>query len=188
MLLQYFDLRRLQFPVTPCDIVIVSLKFSPYCVEILLHGGRALLLHRHHWGDSGSPGDGARRPGGGRSAVQPPPPRAGGWGERQRSGGAQQQRVWPRLPGPGGRTHCRVVSSLASKRTRIHHFVAVCRLHTTMAFSLAAARRDYPMMLSVFSKMLTKESDRRVIDNLCAALCRMIMSNVDAVPLQQVCC
>lgn len=42
------------------------------------------------------------------------------------------------------------------------------------------------MMLSVFSKMLTKESDRRVIDNLCGALCRMIMGNVDAVPLEQV--
>ncbi|KAM4533641.1 importin-4 [Odontesthes bonariensis] len=45
---------------------------------------------------------------------------------------------------------------------------------------------DYPMMLSVFSNMLGKESDRRVIDNLCAALCRMILSNVDAVPLEQV--
>ena len=47
--------------------------------------------------------------------------------------------------------------------------------------------RDYPMMLSVFSNMLAKESDLRVIDNLCAALCRMILSNVDAVPLEQVC-
>ncbi|CAJ1082427.1 importin-4 [Xyrichtys novacula] len=45
---------------------------------------------------------------------------------------------------------------------------------------------DYPMMLSVFSNMLAKEPDLRVIDNLCAALCRMIMSNVDAVPLEQV--
>lgn len=45
---------------------------------------------------------------------------------------------------------------------------------------------DYPMMLSVFSNLLTKESDLRVIDNLCAALCRMIMSNADAVPLEQV--
>ncbi|KAM6900784.1 importin-4 [Xenentodon cancila] len=45
---------------------------------------------------------------------------------------------------------------------------------------------DYPMMLSVFSNMLAKESDLRVIDNLCAALCRMIMSNVGAVPLEQV--
>ncbi|XP_074549927.1 importin-4 [Halichoeres trimaculatus] len=45
---------------------------------------------------------------------------------------------------------------------------------------------DYPMMLSVFSNLLTKESDTRVIDNLCAALCRMIMSNVEAVPLEQV--
>ncbi|XP_041670065.1 importin-4 isoform X2 [Cheilinus undulatus] len=45
---------------------------------------------------------------------------------------------------------------------------------------------DYPMMLSVFSNLLAKESDLRVIDNLCAALCRMIMSNVEAVPLEQV--
>ncbi|XP_061877220.1 importin-4 [Entelurus aequoreus] len=45
---------------------------------------------------------------------------------------------------------------------------------------------DYPMMLSVFSNLLSKESDRRVIDNLCAALCRMILSNVDIVPLEQV--
>lgn len=46
--------------------------------------------------------------------------------------------------------------------------------------------QDYPMMLSLFSNLLGKESDRRVIDNLCAALCRMIMSNKDAVPLEQV--
>uniref|UniRef100_A0A1A7XB36 Importin 4 n=1 Tax=Iconisemion striatum TaxID=60296 RepID=A0A1A7XB36_9TELE len=45
---------------------------------------------------------------------------------------------------------------------------------------------DYPMMLSVFSNLLTKESDPKVLDNLCAALCRMIMGNVDAVPLEQV--
>lgn len=45
---------------------------------------------------------------------------------------------------------------------------------------------DYPMMLSVFSNLLSKESDRRVIDNLCGALCRMIMGNADAVPLEQV--
>uniref|UniRef100_A0A665X5D2 Importin N-terminal domain-containing protein n=1 Tax=Echeneis naucrates TaxID=173247 RepID=A0A665X5D2_ECHNA len=45
---------------------------------------------------------------------------------------------------------------------------------------------DYPMMLSVFSNLLIKESDSRVIDNLCAALSRMIMSNVNAVPLEQV--
>ncbi|XP_050922896.1 importin-4 [Lates calcarifer] len=45
---------------------------------------------------------------------------------------------------------------------------------------------DYPMMLSVFSNLLAKESDLRVIDNLCAALCRMILSNMGAVPLEQV--
>lgn len=42
------------------------------------------------------------------------------------------------------------------------------------------------MMLSVFSNLLAKESDPKVIDNLCGALCRMISSNVGAVPLDQV--
>uniref|UniRef100_A0A673LM73 Importin-4-like n=1 Tax=Sinocyclocheilus rhinocerous TaxID=307959 RepID=A0A673LM73_9TELE len=45
---------------------------------------------------------------------------------------------------------------------------------------------DYPVMLSLFSNLLSKESDLRVIDNLCAALCRMIMSHVQGVPLEQV--
>lgn len=45
---------------------------------------------------------------------------------------------------------------------------------------------DYPMILSLFSNLLVKESDRRVIDNLCAALCRMIMSHTEGVPLEQV--
>ncbi|XP_062335752.1 importin-4 [Osmerus eperlanus] len=46
--------------------------------------------------------------------------------------------------------------------------------------------QDYPMMLSLFSNLLAKEADRRVIDNLCAALCRMILSNREVVPLEQV--
>ncbi|KAK2855493.1 hypothetical protein Q7C36_007362 [Tachysurus vachellii] len=45
---------------------------------------------------------------------------------------------------------------------------------------------NYPMMLSLFSNLLVRESDRRVIDNLCAALCRMIMSHIEGVPLEQV--
>ncbi|XP_042570115.1 importin-4-like [Cyprinus carpio] len=42
------------------------------------------------------------------------------------------------------------------------------------------------MMLSLFSNLLSKESDLRVIDNLCASLCRMIMSHVQGVLLEQV--
>ncbi|TRY65944.1 hypothetical protein DNTS_012348 [Danionella cerebrum] len=45
---------------------------------------------------------------------------------------------------------------------------------------------DFPMMLSLFSNLLSKETDLRVIDNLCAALCRMILSHVAGVPLEQV--
>uniref|UniRef100_A0A671VJP3 Importin 4 n=1 Tax=Sparus aurata TaxID=8175 RepID=A0A671VJP3_SPAAU len=41
----------------------------------------------------------------------------------------------------------------------------------------------YPSDLCV---SVSGESDLRVIDNLCAALCRMILSNVEAVPLEQV--
>lgn len=58
--------------------------------------------------------------------------------------------------------------------------------HHIQPFLNEVCSRDYPMMLSVFSNLLTKESDLRVIDNLCAALCRMILSNVEAVPLEQV--
>uniref|UniRef100_A0A8C9W7X6 Importin 4 n=1 Tax=Scleropages formosus TaxID=113540 RepID=A0A8C9W7X6_SCLFO len=45
---------------------------------------------------------------------------------------------------------------------------------------------SYPMLLSLFSSLLVKESDRRVIDNICGALCRMITSNAQCVPLDQV--
>lgn len=58
--------------------------------------------------------------------------------------------------------------------------------HHIQLFLNEVSSRDYPMMLSVFSNLLTKESDLRVIDNLCAALCRMILSNVEAVTLEQV--
>ncbi|KAG5850963.1 hypothetical protein ANANG_G00087950 [Anguilla anguilla] len=46
--------------------------------------------------------------------------------------------------------------------------------------------QDYPMILFLFSSLMAKESNRKVIDNLCAALCRMIMSSSDSVPLDQV--
>ncbi|XP_048856762.1 importin-4-like isoform X8 [Brienomyrus brachyistius] len=45
---------------------------------------------------------------------------------------------------------------------------------------------NYPTLLSLFSSLLSKESDRRVIDNVCGALCRMITSNTPCVPLDQV--
>ncbi|KAJ8374895.1 hypothetical protein SKAU_G00054750 [Synaphobranchus kaupii] len=46
--------------------------------------------------------------------------------------------------------------------------------------------QDYPMILFLFSSLMAKESNRKVMDNLCAALCRMIMSSADSVPLDQV--
>ena len=40
------------------------------------------------------------------------------------------------------------------------------------------------MMLPLFSNLLAKQADRRVIDNLCAALCRLILSNREVIPLE----
>lgn len=41
-------------------------------------------------------------------------------------------------------------------------------------------------MLALFSSLLSKEADARVVDNLCAAICRMIVSSAESVPLEQV--
>uniref|UniRef100_A0A8C9U9Q3 Importin 4 n=1 Tax=Scleropages formosus TaxID=113540 RepID=A0A8C9U9Q3_SCLFO len=44
----------------------------------------------------------------------------------------------------------------------------------------------YPVILGLFSSLLSKEEDPRAVDNLCAALCRMIVSSPGSVPLDQV--
>uniref|UniRef100_A0A8C9RLH8 Importin 4 n=1 Tax=Scleropages formosus TaxID=113540 RepID=A0A8C9RLH8_SCLFO len=45
---------------------------------------------------------------------------------------------------------------------------------------------QYPVILGLFSSLLSKEEDPRAVDNLCAALCRMIVSSPGSVPLDQV--
>lgn len=99
------------------------------------------------------------------------------------------------MPGSGSWTHRCIVSFLTVCASvwnnccvwqYTFYFVFSDYIKCTAVLSKVCLR-DYPMMLSVFSNLLSKESDLRVIDNLCAALCRMIMSNVDAVPLEQVC-
>lgn len=44
----------------------------------------------------------------------------------------------------------------------------------------------YNEMLKMLSDTLAKETNRRVIDNICGAVCRMITSNPAAVPVGQV--
>uniref|UniRef100_A0A8C9VJ88 Importin 4 n=1 Tax=Scleropages formosus TaxID=113540 RepID=A0A8C9VJ88_SCLFO len=46
--------------------------------------------------------------------------------------------------------------------------------------------RDKLVILGLFSSLLSKEEDPRAVDNLCAALCRMIVSSPGSVPLDQV--
>ncbi|KPP62525.1 hypothetical protein Z043_119285 [Scleropages formosus] len=46
--------------------------------------------------------------------------------------------------------------------------------------------QQYPVILGLFSSLLSKEEDPRAVDNLCAALCRMIVSSPESVPLDQV--
>lgn len=46
--------------------------------------------------------------------------------------------------------------------------------------------QHYTEVLKVLFALLSKESNPRVMDNICAATCRMIMTNKSALPLQQV--
>ena len=46
--------------------------------------------------------------------------------------------------------------------------------------------RKYPNVLRSLFDLLNKEKDKRVIDNICAATCRMIMANITGVPMDQV--
>lgn len=149
-----------------------------------MHRGRTVFLVGDYWRNFASPGDRVWGPGSGRPAVQSLTSSSCRWSERQRSRGSQQQRVWTRMSGPSSWIYRCIVSSCAFQLV-----CCKCCIINSCPMQLFLSKvcsRDYPMMLSVFSKLLTKESDLRVIDNLCAALCRMIMSNIDAVPLEQV--
>lgn len=44
----------------------------------------------------------------------------------------------------------------------------------------------YSDILKKLIEILNRETYRRAIDNICAALCRMIMAHSEAVPLDQV--
>jgi hypothetical protein len=49
-----------------------------------------------------------------------------------------------------------------------------------------AMHSQYAQMLKELFDILNKESDRRVVDNICAAVCRMIWTHIDGVPMEQV--
>uniref|UniRef100_A0A8C4SHZ2 Importin 4 n=1 Tax=Erpetoichthys calabaricus TaxID=27687 RepID=A0A8C4SHZ2_ERPCA len=46
--------------------------------------------------------------------------------------------------------------------------------------------QQYPAVLGVFSSLMSHESNQRVLDNVCAALARMIMTCLPCVPIEQV--
>jgi len=46
--------------------------------------------------------------------------------------------------------------------------------------------RQYPDILKSLFDNLNGESNGRVVDNICAATCRMIMANKAGVPMEQV--
>jgi len=50
----------------------------------------------------------------------------------------------------------------------------------------SSAVEYYPTVLSGLSQALGKESDRRVLDNIISAVCRLILANRQAIPLKQV--
>ncbi|XP_034768784.2 importin-4 [Acipenser ruthenus] len=45
---------------------------------------------------------------------------------------------------------------------------------------------DYPALLGVFSNLVSRETNKRVLDNVCAALSRMTVCNLPCVPVEQV--
>lgn len=46
--------------------------------------------------------------------------------------------------------------------------------------------RHFPEVLRALFTLVTMETDPRCLDNICAAVCRMVMAQPDAVPLDQV--
>lgn len=46
--------------------------------------------------------------------------------------------------------------------------------------------RFYPTILSTFSQVVTKEQRSKVLDNIYGALARMIITNIEGVPLDHV--
>ncbi|XP_033113593.1 importin-4-like [Anneissia japonica] len=44
----------------------------------------------------------------------------------------------------------------------------------------------YPVLLSAISSLIAKEDDQRVIDNICGAVARLVLTNTEAVPVSQV--
>jgi hypothetical protein len=63
---------------------------------------------------------------------------------------------------------------------------AVYGLGVMSAHGGAAIIGHYGEILKVLSDALAKETDRRVLDNICGAVCRMITTSVDTVPISQV--
>ena len=53
-------------------------------------------------------------------------------------------------------------------------------LHYTFVY------RHFPEVLRALFTLVTMETDPRCLDNICAAVCRMIIAQPDAVPIDQV--
>lgn len=157
-----------------------------------MHRSWTLLLFGNNRRNPSSSGERTWRKRTGRTIVQPFTSCSGCWSEGQRRWGSQQQRVWTGLPGRGCWTYRRIVSCSMQNCLFVHWSKQkkCCQVFKQKIFLNQLFPRDYPMMLSVFSNLLAKETDLSVIDNLCGALCRMITGNIDAVPLEQVssCC
>ena len=46
----------------------------------------------------------------------------------------------------------------------------------------------YPAILDALFALLQREHEPRVVDNICAAVCRMIVTDIHKVPMDQVIC
>ena len=57
---------------------------------------------------------------------------------------------------------------------------------TTVSSMLCCVYRFFQEVLHALFTLVTMETDPRCLDNICAAVCRMIMTQPDAIPLDQV--
>ena len=59
-------------------------------------------------------------------------------------------------------------------------------LYTCVCVFLSAYVRNYPQILKRLFEIFQRERDGRVLDNIGATVCRLIMANIEGVSLQQV--
>ena len=60
-----------------------------------------------------------------------------------------------------------------------------CEYLFRVVSALTQCFRHYPEILQALFFLLERENEVRVVDNICAAVCRMICTNISKIPMEQ---